>query len=376
MGGARQLVQDSVSLSTQRAYQVVWPRWRHFLHTLFDAPADNITPDGVYIPYALQTRQVGSLISMFAYFMLHMLALSAPRVLVLLCALRYQFHIRQGPTEAWDTPHSVALRKGLGNQPTTAVPSSRRCPVTLEMVTMVYDHYSLTPSKAAQACASAAILGFCCLLRPSEYLWGTRTDTHVLTAGQFEFEISSTDGSPAFFVPLSDVSPYPWERVTLLRITMASAKNIKRRTGSKLWFSADTHRLHVVRVMYDWAITASTSAGAPIFSWEEGGSRRQYLWYRDFHGIIKHTAQRCGFDPSHFGCHGLRVGGATLLRAAGADDGFICLMGRWKSLPACLSYQEVSTEAHDRMSRMLLSPGYYTARDLRLQYSLPKVTDM
>jgi hypothetical protein len=314
---------------------------------------------------------------MFSFFMLQMLSLSAPRVLNLLCALRYQFHVRQGPTEAWDTPHSVALRKGLGNQPTTAVSSSRRCPVTLEMVPMIYDHYQIHPFKASQACAAAAILGFWCLLRPSEYLWGTRSDIHVLSAGQFEFEVSSTDGSPALFVPLSDITSHPWESFSLMRITMASAKNIKRRTGSKLWFSANhEHRLHIVRVMYNWAITATPAADAPIFSWVEDGSQRQHLWYRDFHEIIKHTAKRCGFDPSHFGCHGMRVGGATLLRAAGADDGLICLMGRWKSLPACLSYQEVSTAAHDQMSRMLLTPGYSTTRDLRLQYSLPGVTDV
>jgi hypothetical protein len=68
------------------------------------------------------------------------------------------------------------------------------------------------------------------------------------------------------------------------------------------------------------------------------------------------------------------VRGATHLRAAGADDGFICLMGRWRSLPACLSYQEVSTAAHDRMGALLMTPGVYTTRDLRLQYVLPQLT--
>ena len=36
-------------------------------------------------------------------------------------------------------------------------------------------------------------------------------------------------------------------------------------------------------------------------------------------------------DPSHFGTHSLRIGGATALFAAGADETVIRTMGRWSS---------------------------------------------
>ncbi|KAJ1405093.1 hypothetical protein B484DRAFT_337927 [Ochromonadaceae sp. CCMP2298] len=133
--------------------------------------------------------------------------------------------------------------------------------------------------------------------------------------------------------------------------------------------------------MYDWAQFTAALDTAAVFSWHTGNtsstrqpSTRDCLLYRDFHDIIKRTAAHYDFDSTQFGCHGVRVGGATHLRAAGADDEFICLMGRWRSLPACLSYQEVSTAAHDRMAALLMTPGVYTTRDLRLQYVLPQLT--
>jgi hypothetical protein len=98
---------------------------------------------------------------------------------------------------------------------------------------------------------------------------------------------------------------------------------------------------------------------------------REALKYNDFTKVIKHTATTFGFAPDNFGLQALRVGGATLLRASGAPDGEILLMGRWKSMPACLGYQEVSTNTHDRMLKMLLREGVYTARDIRLQYRIP-----
>jgi hypothetical protein len=76
---------------------------------------------------------------------------------------------------------------------------------------------------------------------------------------------------------------------------------------------------------------------------------------------IKIIAEEFGFSPKRFGCHGVQVGGASLLRAAGASDSLILLIGRWVSLPACLGYQEASTATHDKLLQVLLTRGLYTA---------------
>jgi hypothetical protein len=87
--------------------------------------------------------------------------------------------------------------------------------------------------------------------------------------------------------------------------------------------------------------------------------------------VIKLIAEAFGFALKRFSCHSASVGGATLLRAAGAPDTLIHLVGRWMSLPACFGYQEASTPTHDRLLRTLLTAGLYTARDVRIWYPQP-----
>jgi hypothetical protein len=155
---------------------------------------------------------------------------------------------------------------------------------------------------------------------------------------------------------------------------MSSAKIF--RSGRALWFHAGTsiQSLHLVRVLFDWVCASRPALKHNILSWASPTvpGFRENLKYVDFQRVIKLAAEGQGFVPDRFGAHGLRVGGASLLRAAGATDGEIMLMGRWRSLPACLGYQEVSTATHDRMLDMLLK-GSYTNRDVRLQYRLPVV---
>ena len=77
--------------------------------------------------------------------------------------------------------------------------------------------------------------------------------------------------------------------------------------------------------------------------------------------VIGNTFMRAAgvSDPSHFGTHSLRIGGATALFAAGADPTVIRTMGRWSSdcyrlyVRACfestLKWSRLagSTEVHD-----------------------------
>jgi hypothetical protein len=248
----------------------------------------------------------------------------------------------------------------------------------------VYDTYKDSHYPVRRARAAAVILAYCCLFRPSEYLYDSGPRPHILLAGQIEFECRAPrweQGSTnTVYHSLSTVHTVPWRRIVLMRITITSAKNINRRVGARLWFSAQsTGAIHVVRVMYDWACFVPHVDSAPVFSWPSPPGdipTRTYLWYRDFHDTIRSAAGHFGFDYRQFGCQSLWSGGATQLRAAGADDGLICLMGRWKSLPACLGYQETSTRAHDRMQTLLMTPGLYTNRDLHLQYTLPRFSEV
>ena len=48
-------------------------------------------------------------------------------------------------------------------------------------------------------------------------------------------------------------------------------------------------------------------------------------------GVTRQLMRAIGEDPSQFGTHSFRIGGATALFAAGADETVIRTMGRWNS---------------------------------------------
>jgi hypothetical protein len=57
----------------------------------------------------------------------------------------------------------------------------------------------------------------------------------------------------------------------------------------------------------------------------------QPLRYDTVMATVKELMRAIGEDPSEFGTHSLRIGGATALFAAGASETVIRTMGRWSS---------------------------------------------
>jgi hypothetical protein len=88
--------------------------------------------------------------------------------------------------------------------------------------------------------------------------------------------------------------------------------------------------------------------------------------------ILKFTAAKQRLPATRYSCHCLRVGGASLLRAAGADDSEIMALGRWRSLPACIGYQAPSTATNDRLLHFLGQHGLFTNRDVHLSTVPPR----
>lgn len=96
------------------------------------------------------------------------------------------------------------------------------------------------------------------------------------------------------------------------------------------------------------------------------GNKRICLHYDMIRSILKECVQHFQFPPANFSTHSLRLGGACALRAAGASDSTILFMGRWKSLPACLSYQEMGTAEFDHALELLNGPELLTNNDINL----------
>jgi hypothetical protein len=329
----------SVGAQTAKDYELAWRRWRIFVHAFTDTAISIDLDDSQYLPRG--NRQSNDLlIAQYAEYIFTEFAVGAERASALVSALGHFFMTRGGDTAAFHSPQLAAVRKGMANQP---LPddweSNQRLPMPVDMM---------------------------------------KSDKHVLLAKSIPFEVTLPYQEPQFYAA-HEVAEKGIRRchVTLVRIQFKSSKTFNQRAGRAIWFSVPGAgaSVNLPKILFEWAISAQLSAEVPFLLWPIPGStlgHRDALSYVHMTAEIKAIAEEFGFSPKRFGCHRVRVGGASLLRAAGASDSLILLIGRWCSLPACLGYQEASTDTHDNLLRVLLTKGLYTTRDVRIRYPQPR----
>ena len=99
---------------------------------------------------------------------------------------------------------------------------------------------------------------------------------------------------------------------------------------------------------------------APLFAWSE----TEFVTYASLLRFIKLLASEVGLDPSDFGTHSLRSGGATCAAECGAPDFLLKAQGDWKS-DAYLRYIHVSPEERWSLPSMMALAAQGSAPDLR-----------
>ena len=309
---------------------------------------------------------------MFVHYRTKDLMKSAESARIHLTALKYHLRTACCDTSAFENAQLAACKRAILLDPTLYRPRSRQVlPFPLECVESIIHHFRGT-NRHKDIIAVAAAFAFCCLLRPSEYCRTSSLPSatkHVIRADQVLFERASTGpkGQSSFHSADSIPPGFTAAQLISCKITFKTAKNIALRGSRSVWFSADTpSSINLPRMMFEWAIRANLVSNDFFVSYRpQPGLASRPLHYGRFKGILRHTGRLFGLTGRVAG-HGLRIGGASHLRASGADDGTIMLMGRWKSLPACLGYQAASTATHDRLLQTLGTPGGLTARDIRL----------
>lgn len=78
-------------------------------------------------------------------------------------------------------------------------------------------------------------------------------------------------------------------------------------------------------------VAAEEAAATPLFRVGREQQERQPLRIHHVRDWVKALVVSIGEDPTQFGAHSLRIGGATALFAAGAEPHIIRTMGRWSS---------------------------------------------
>ena len=110
------------------------------------------------------------------------------------------------------------------------------------------------------------------------------------------------------------------------------------------------------------------AAAAPLFCWPDGRG----ITVDELRVEVRAVMEAAGFDPSLYGAHSLRIGGATAALAAGVQPALIRLMGRWSS-DIYEIYTRMSLEAALAAGRAIASAtvttfeGSFTQEELELQ---------
>jgi hypothetical protein len=123
--------------------------------------------------------------------------------------------------------------------------------------------------------------------------------------------------------------------------------------------SSSTRAFDIVEDMYSWACRAELKKGQPFFSYRSEWT----LSYEVLSKAIKKVATCMGLDGRRYRPHSLRIGGASMLAAAGLPDYVIQKQGRWKSL-AFLEYIRLGKRSFDMALEAMVNPMLLTVGDV------------
>jgi hypothetical protein len=368
-------LQNRVAPGTARRYELAWRRWCIFLPLFVSDPR----PED-YAPVHLGLHGIVHLLLHFVSYLAADLQLSAPNITNTLAGLRHHFLARLVPVEAFHHETLSALKTSLAKNPAHAPAfRGRRLPYTLNMVRYIMDINMASGALDAHMVAVATMTAFVCLLRASEYAASTRDTNHALSASAVEFQCMWPGLAAPQLIPAWEAARIPglvFDHVQLVRITVHTAKNIRPGKGHTMWFSSKpaedpTADLPVARLLFEWAMRARPAASEHFFSYRSEDGAYHPLTYDMMSRTIKACAAQFGFDAGLFATHSLRIGAASTLRANDAPNELIKMLGRWRSTPVSLDYQDRSTASYDLLLQLLLAPGMFSEQDIRLGRMLP-----
>ena len=145
-----------------------------------------------------------------------------------------------------------------------------------------------------------------------------------------EFTVDGRLFNPDLDMSRADIASLTWERAVMM---MRPCKNMNHLRGKTvpLVIGAGGTMIDAVAELHNMMQVDPTPEGAegstPMFRDATGGALKS----NDVRDLIKYLMRIMGEEPTQYGLHSLRIGGATALFAGGADPLVIRTMGRWSS---------------------------------------------
>ena len=207
------------------------------------------------------------------------------------------------------------------------------------------------------------------LARVSEVLYhpSSQQHHHILTHEIQFFILRLLPPSPIphkpYFINAFDaqsIDPAAFDVLEII-VTRTTSKTDQAGAGNNYSFKRNPDpaaAFDFVMNMFQWAQLARPAHDAPFFSYRGDWN----LTYDKYNAAIKTVMASLGFQAvlSQFSTHSIRIGGASILAAAGFSDYVIKKMGNWKSL-ALLRNIRLSTETFDKCLSALSDPSILSA---------------
>jgi integrase len=220
--------------------------------------------------------------------------------------------------------------------------------------------------------ATGVALAYFLCLRSSEYVSKTIVpidDSHQFRSTEVEFLLN--DGSLTL-IASNKLKNQKFSAFKLVKFSMLHAKNIRRGHGVPIWFSTSDSAGNIVpfvQLLFRWSTISMRLDDDPFLSFRTP-TQLSCLLYKDIQSALKLAAQFFNLDDAWFNTHSLRMSAPTIAKAAKADTSTILNMGRWKTVPSAMKYQEQSTASNNNIITMVSNPTLYTAEDIILSRTL------
>jgi len=249
------------------------------------------------------------------------------------------------------------------------VAETRRLPFTLQMFIYLRTRVCNVANPMEHAIVIAVMICLVLLTRKSEII--PTADDHFMREDDVSFTIrSSVQGASDLVIKSSQAHLHQLSDLVGVVPFVRSAKNDQDGQGTRYYFPTitvgDRSEFCFATEMFKWAQRARPIPGDPFLTYR--GillPKPRWLDYKSLLIAIKNTAISCGFDPSRFGTHSLRIGGATILAAAGLPNHYIQKIGRWKSL-TFLQYINLACKSMETSLRSIVDASIFTNDQLRI----------
>ena len=375
LGRAQQSVQHSVLESSRKTYGTGIRRWLEFVKIFGTDPLMQVIHPEFMVQQsdldaAIRTSwQEACIMGYLEWLQCPPHKIAPKTAFGYLCAVRY-YLIGFGVDLKSMSQLSIAKQKqGLLNDFLMDEANSEANTRTIPLSVDIIQGERPTSYRSCQDLAfyTAMSLGFTILSRVSNYL-PQKSAAYVLNTEHVTFLVRPVMESTCepFDVSADQIVGIPLDRIVGCSVFLQKSKVDSSGIGKRFPFSrhelCPPHRVYdIVSDLYQYVQAVQPIRGQPFF---HVPGLQWSLVPTEYNSRLRKVAIKHGLDPNRVHSHSIRIGGATVLAAAGIPDYVIMTMGGWASA-VYLQYIRPSLQVFDSAQTALADATVLSASSIR-----------